>query len=89
MPYEQAGAMLLITVDGPDAAKVEHEYETIGEMCIATNELGGKISGEHGIGHKRKKYMPLVVSREYIDMMRAIKRAMDPNNVLNPGKIFD
>ncbi|MCA1753852.1 MAG: FAD-binding oxidoreductase, partial [Spirochaeta sp.] len=52
-------------------------------------ELGGRISGEHGIGHKRKQYMNRVVSEEYINILRGIKRAMDPNNILNPGKIFD
>jgi len=195
IPYEQAGAMLLITVDGPDTAQVEREYETIGEQCFAagaievyvadnfttsdriwnvrrniaeafavvsvhqgnedlvvpvasipalvagmeelaveygvrvpayghagdgnlhtrivkdpdwpmdkwkatlpqvltalyklTADLGGRISGEHGIGHKRKKYMPLFVSEPYLNMLRSIKRGLDPNNVLNPGKIFD
>jgi len=195
IPYQQAGAMLLITVDGPDADQVEREYETIGEQCFdagaievyvadnfttseriwnvrrniaeafavvsvhqgnedlvvpvasipalvagmeelavkygvrvpayghagdgnlhtrivkdpdwpmdkwqqtlpavltalykLTADLGGRISGEHGIGHKRKKYMPLFVSEAYLNMLRSIKRALDPNNVLNPGKIFD
>ncbi|MCD6377712.1 MAG: FAD-binding protein [Planctomycetes bacterium] len=51
--------------------------------------LGGKISGEHGIGHKRKKYLPMVLDQNAIELMRAIKRAWDPNNILNPGKIFD
>ena len=50
---------------------------------------GGRISGEHGIGHKRKPYMKYVVSEEYINMLRAVKKALDPNNILNPGKIFD
>jgi glycolate oxidase len=59
------------------------------DMYKATAALGGTISGEHGIGHKRKKYMPLVCSPEYINMMRGIKLALDPNNILNPGKIFD
>ena len=59
------------------------------ELYRLTAEVGGRISGEHGIGHKRKKYLPYVVSGNYIDMLRAIKRAMDPNNILNPGKIFD
>ncbi|MFA6134090.1 MAG: FAD-linked oxidase C-terminal domain-containing protein [Phycisphaerae bacterium] len=195
LPYQQAGAMLLITVDGADIAQVEQEYEAIGEQCLAagaievyvadnataseriwkvrrnmaeafalvtpqqsgedlvvpisqipalvagmgaiaarydvmipcyghagdgnmhtrvmmkpawtleqwnamlpkvqhelyelTARLGGKISGEHGIGHKRKAYMPMFVDEGFIEMMRAIKRAMDPNNILNPGKIFD
>jgi glycolate oxidase len=195
LPYQQAGAMLLITVDGSDAELVERQYEAIGEICLdagaievyvadnfTTSEriwkvrrniaeaygvisrhqanedlvvppaaiaelvmgmqklarkydiefpafghagdgnlhvrlvkspdwslekwnktllralkdlyelaagLGGRISGEHGIGHKRKKAMPLFVSESYIDMLRAIKRSLDPNGVLNPGKIFD
>ena len=61
----------------------------LGELYSLTAQLGGRISGEHGIGHKRKKYLPQVVSENYIDLLRAIKKAMDPNNILNPGKIFD
>ena len=53
-----------------------------------TAELGGTISGEHGIGYKRRDYMGLVMSEAQLDMMRNIKRALDPNNILNPGKIF-
>ncbi|MFB3894242.1 MAG: FAD-binding oxidoreductase [Phycisphaerae bacterium] len=195
IPYRDAGAILLITVDGPDAAQVERDYEAVGEMCLKagatqvyvadnrttsnrvwtirrnipeafaivsqdqanedlvvpmaaiprlvegmndlavkygvqipayghagdgnlhtrivrnpdwsrekwsatlplvldelyrmTAAMGGRISGEHGIGHKRKKYMPIFVSPEYLAMCRAIKKALDPNNILNPGKIFD
>jgi len=195
MPYQDAGAMLLITVDGPDEEQVTREYEVIGEMCLAvgamevyvadnyttseriwkvrrniaeafkvisphqsledivvpiatipqmvagleelsakydvqipcyghagdgnlhatpvmnpdwalekwrkvlpniladlyalTAELGGTISGEHGIGHKRKDYMSVVMTEPALELMRGIKRAWDPNNVLNPGKVFD
>jgi len=195
IPYENAGAMLLITVDGPDAGQVEREYEAIGEQCLAagaievyvadnkttseriwkvrrniaeafkvlsphqsledivvpiaaipkmvaglerlkqqynveipcyghagdgnlhatpvmnpawsldewharlpailtdlyklTKSLGGTISGEHGIGHKRRTYMPLVLDEPVIELMRAIKRAWDPHNILNPGKIVE
>ena len=195
IPYQQAGAMLLISVDGSDRERVEQEYEAIGEFCLSSGaievyvadnpttservwrvrrniaeaynatskrqsgedivvppstiplivekmgslatkygislpcyghagdgnlharispppewpnkqweeaipkilselyalvaEVGGRISGEHGIGHKRKKYMRHVVSEEYINMLRAVKKALDPNNILNPGKIFD
>jgi glycolate oxidase len=59
------------------------------ELYEATAKLGGRISGEHGIGHKRKKYMPMFVSPQYMDMMRAVKKSLDPKNILNPGKIFD
>ena len=195
LPYEDAGAVLIITVDGPDDANCEREYETIGRICeengavevyVADNrttseriwavrrniaesyaiisphqsnedlvvppaaipalidgmealattydvfipayghagdgnihtrivknpdwtmekwnrvlpdvlrelyeltaELGGRISGEHGIGHKRKPYMQQFVGDGYLAMVRAIKRGLDPANILNPGKIFD
>ena len=59
------------------------------ELYELTASLGGRISGEHGIGHKRKKHIGMFVSQEYLDMARAVKRALDPNNILNPGKIFD
>lgn len=59
------------------------------ELYIATKNLGGTISGEHGIGHKRKKYMHLVSTEAELDVMRRIKRALDPNNIMNPGKIVD
>jgi glycolate oxidase len=195
LPYEQAGAMLLLTVDGADEQQVTREYDAVGETCLAngasevyvadnsttseriwrvrrniaeayglvsphqanddlvvpiaaipelvlgmeeigrkydiavpayghagdgnihtrlvknpawsletweevlpqaldelyalTARLGGRISGEHGIGHKRKDKMHMFVSPEYLDMLRAVKRALDPNLILNPGKIFD
>lgn len=195
LPYDKCGAMLLITVDGPDRGTVERDYETVGLYCqehgasevyVADNPLtseriwkirrnipdayniysnrqsgedlvvppasipkvlkklyaiaesyrviipcfghagdgnihariicppewsdvkwretlpeilkdvytdiareGGRISGEHGIGCKRKDYMKYVVSEEYLQVLRAIKQALDPNNILNPGKIID
>jgi glycolate oxidase len=58
-------------------------------MYKLTKDLGGTISGEHGIGHKRKEFMSLVVDEPYLKMIRSIKRALDPEYVLNPGKIFD
>ncbi len=59
------------------------------ELYRIVHDLGGKISGEHGIGLKRKPYLSDVTNPIEIDLMRAIKRAWDPNNVMNPGKIFD
>ena len=193
--YREAGAMLLITVDGPGLQQVEHEYETIGELCLSsraievfvadnrttservwkvrrniaeafklvspnqsledivvplpaipamvsglqeisrnwnvqipcyghagdgnlhatpvmnpswkieewkgklpsilediyrlTIKMGGTLSGEHGIGSKRKKYLGMFCSPEHINLMRSIKIAFDPHFILNPGKIFD
>jgi glycolate oxidase len=195
IPYRQAGAMLLITLDGDESARLEAQYDAVGELCLSagamevyvadnsttservwrirrnvaeaiallgpeqanedlvvppsavaelidelnrlevkyrvricsyghagdgnihsrimkgdamsddnwpaaiaslqrelyefTAALGGRVSGEHGIGHKRKRFLPMFLGEAQVEMMRAIKRALDPNNVLNPGKIFD
>lgn len=50
---------------------------------------GGRLSGEHGIGYKRKQLMEEFTNPDELEMMRVIKKALDPNNILNPGKIFD
>lgn len=63
--------------------------DILDELYSLTARLGGRISGEHGIGHKRKAYMDRFVSPEYLTVAQAIKRALDPNLILNPGKIFD
>ena len=60
----------------------------IREIFELTVSLGGMISGEHGIGFVQKDYLPIALSRAEIDLMRAIKRAFDPEGILNPGKIF-
>ncbi len=60
----------------------------LAEIYTLVGELGGRLSGEHGIGTKLKKYMPYVVSPEYMELLKRIKFAFDPNGVLNPGKIF-
>ena len=46
------------------------------------------ISGEHGIGAKRREFLPLVMDETLIALQRRIKRAFDPHYILNPGKIF-
>lgn len=50
--------------------------------------LGGTISGEHGIGLIQKPYLPIVFSQENIDLQRSVKNAIDPKNIMNPVKIF-
>ncbi len=51
--------------------------------------FGGAISGEHGIGFDKKAYLPIGMDKPLLNIMKAVKRAFDPNNILNPGKIFD
>jgi len=58
------------------------------EMYRLTLSLGGMITGEHGIGATRRRYLPLALDDIQIDIMRQIKAVFDPNHILNPGKIF-
>jgi glycolate oxidase len=51
--------------------------------------LGGTISGEHGLGYAKKDYFSAAEDGNKIDLMKRIKQAFDPNNILNPGKIID
>jgi glycolate oxidase len=61
----------------------------IRELFVEVVKLGGTISGEHGIGLVQKSYMDIAFSGVALNLMREIKKAFDPNGILNPGKIFD
>ena len=56
-------------------------------MVLRAIEVGGTCSGEHGIGVGKLKYLRHEHGDGAVDAMHAIKRALDPNNILNPGKI--
>jgi glycolate oxidase len=58
-------------------------------LFVLVKELGGTVSGEHGIGLVQKSFMDIVFSEKQLDLMRGIKKVFDPNNILNAGKIFD
>jgi glycolate oxidase len=60
----------------------------ITEIFELTVSLGGTISGEHGIGYSQKEYLPIALAKEEILLLKNIKKTFDPNNILNPGKIF-
>ncbi|MDP7566793.1 MAG: FAD-linked oxidase C-terminal domain-containing protein [Flavobacteriales bacterium] len=57
-------------------------------MFELTKNLGGTISGEHGIGLVQKDYLDIVLSAKNIELQKGIKQLFDPNLILNPGKIF-
>ena len=61
----------------------------IEELIDIALSLGGTISGEHGLGLAKKRYLTRQVGETQIELMRAIKRAFDPKNIMNPGKTFD
>jgi len=62
--------------------------EVIPKILKKAVELEGTISGEHGIGITKSPYIGLEISEHLLELMKRIKRAFDPNNILNPGKIF-
>jgi glycolate oxidase len=62
--------------------------KAISEIFSLCKELGGTISGEHGIGWVQKNYLPIVFNDKQLDIQRQIKSLFDPNNILNPLKIF-
>src|SRR5437763_5426727 len=59
--------------------------EEIMKLCV---DVGGSLSGEHGIGYEKKDFMGLVFDEADLDAMMRVKRVFNPNGVLNPGKIF-
>ena len=71
-----------------DPSAVARARAAVGETFAASVDLGGTISGEHGIGYVKAPYLKMALGGETIDAMRRIKRALDPNGVLNPGKVF-
>ncbi len=74
-----------IMIDEMDTPKAEAAVKEIFEAVLRVN---GSISGEHGIGLSKAKYLPMETGRDALEAMKRIKHALDPNNILNPGKIF-
>ncbi len=58
------------------------------EIYRLTLSLGGTITGEHGVGATRRRYLPMALDPAQIALMRGIKDVFDPHHILNPGKIF-
>ena len=74
-------------VDGKDPKQVEIGYKAIEEVFQATIDLGGTLSGEHGIGIAKAPYMSMAFTDEEMQLFQDIKLAFDPNNILNPHKM--
>jgi D-lactate dehydrogenase (cytochrome) len=67
-------------------ARVQGAIEAVLDKVLA---MGGTISGEHGVGLVKKHFMARELCVESLRLQREIKRVFDPNNILNPGKLFE
>jgi glycolate oxidase len=77
-----------IMIDRSIPGHSEKAEAAVREIFRATLDLGGSMSGEHGVGLSKAPYLRMELTGEQIRVMKAIKKALDPNTILNPGKIF-
>ncbi|MGI9952066.1 FAD-linked oxidase C-terminal domain-containing protein [Moorellaceae bacterium AZ2] len=77
-----------IACDRNDPEEMQRVERAIEEIFHAALEMGGTLSGEHGIGLLKAPFLPSELGRVGYDAMKRIKQALDPRNILNPGKIF-
>jgi len=77
-----------IMLDKNDPVALKKAEDTVEEIFDYTVELGGTLSGEHGIGITKAPYLSKEIGPEALALMKRIKKAFDPNGILNPGKIF-
>jgi len=78
-----------VLVDPDDAALMEHAHTAIAEIFRAALDLGGTLSGEHGIGSAKAPYLGWALGEGGLDLTRRIKAALDPQGILNPGKFTE
>lgn len=76
-----------IVIDPRDKDEVQRMHQAVDEIFHAAIALGGTLSGEHGIGIGKVRYLPLEFGEAGVDTIRRIKEALDPNYILNPGKM--
>ena len=79
---------MLLLIDRNDADEVRRAEAIPRSACRARVAMDGTCTGEHGIGQGKMKYLLAEHGAPALETMRAIKRALDPLDILNPGKIF-
>lgn len=78
----------LILFDGSEPGAFERAEALAGRILRMCVEMGGSLTGEHGIGVEKRGYLPDMFSADEIDCMQRIQRAFDPERIANPGKMF-
>jgi len=76
-----------VMVDGSNPQELEDGHKAIEEIFELVVDMGGTLSGEHGIGTSKAPFMSIAFNDEELSLFRDIKQAFDPNNILNPGKM--
>ena len=77
-----------IMCDKRNAQLMEKAENAAKELFECTVKLGGTLSGEHGIGTSKLPFMGMIFTENEIDFQKKVKNVFDPNNILNPGKMF-
>jgi len=77
--------VMIDAANAEERSAAESVKKRIFELAV---EMGGTISGEHGIGIMKSEFLPMALGQDLIAAMRRVKAALDPNGILNPGKIF-
>jgi len=75
--------------DRENADEIARARECVKETFALSVELGGSISGEHGIGYVKAAYLDMAIDPNTLAVMKSIKHVFDPNGILNPGKMFN
>ncbi len=78
----------LVLYDNDVPGEAQKAEELAGEIVFACLEHGGSLTGEHGIGEDKKKYLPRMFTTEDMETMQLLRCAFDPHQICNPGKIF-
>ena len=76
-----------VMVDGSDDEELERGHKAIREIFQLVVDMGGTLSGEHGIGLSKAEFMDIAFTPAELQLFRDIKKAFDPNGILNPGKM--
>jgi len=76
-----------VMVDGSNEDEVKRGYDAVEEIFKAVVDMGGTLSGEHGIGLSKAPFMNIAFSEAELNLFKKIKEAFDPNRILNPGKM--